>query len=88
MLVIPLLTCLMSLTGQLMNSTFQYAMVLYAADPTTVIAPAVIVTLGSITYFFSVLEVIVDGFLARERRLERGNARNDNALPAQGGNGE
>jgi len=49
-------------------------MVLYAADPNTVITPAVVVTLGSITYFFSILEVIVDGFLAREYRLERQDA--------------
>jgi hypothetical protein len=81
------LLAFLTLTGQLINSTFQYAMVLCAADPTTAIAPPVIVTLGSITYFFSVLEVIVDGFLARELRWERENDPNVNALTGEGGNG-
>lgn len=83
--VFSLLTFLI-FTGQLINSTFQYAMLLYAADPTiTVITPAVIVTLGSITYFFSVLEVIVDGFLAQQRCWERENALDVNVLSREGG---
>ena len=53
-------------------------MVLYAADSNTVVTPAVIITLGSITYFFSILEVMVDGFIAREQRLEREKLLNEN----------
>jgi len=55
-------------------------MVLYAAGPTSVIMPGVIVTLGSIAYFCSLLEVVLNGFLARERRLQREIAQNANNL--------
>lgn len=49
------------------SSICQYAMILYAANPDTVISPPIIISLGTITIFFNGMEVVIDLFIARER---------------------
>ena len=83
---VRLVQVLMQFLGQIINNTCQYAMVLYAADPNTTVTPTVIITLGSITYFFSILEIMTSGFIARERRLE--NEQTMNVHDGEGTNGE
>ena len=58
-----------------MNNTCQYAMVLYAADPNVAATPTVIITLGSIAYFFSILEILANGFLVSESHLAKAEKR-------------
>jgi len=63
-------------------------MVLYAADPGTVISPPVVIALGSVGFFLSTLDVLIDIMvdftIAREPRLaapEMGNEGHDVGMP-------
>jgi hypothetical protein len=44
-------------------------MVLYAANPDIIISPPVVIALGSVAFFFSGMDVIIDLFISRERKL-------------------
>ena len=57
--------------GQVINSTCQFAMVLYSLN--TIIIPPVVIALGSVAYFCSVFEIMVGRLLAREHQLGRDN---------------
>jgi hypothetical protein len=59
-----------NLIGKLISNTCQYSMILYAANPDTIVSPTVVISLGSVWYFLCVLDLMFEFCAERERRLE------------------
>ena len=57
------------LVGKISSNIVQYSMVLYAANPDIIISPPVVIALGSVAFFFNGMDVIIDLFISRERKL-------------------
>jgi hypothetical protein len=62
----PFLINLIYPIGRTVNNVCQWIMVIYAANPESIIVPAVIIALGTVAFFFSMLDVTIDLFAPKE----------------------
>jgi hypothetical protein len=57
------------ISGRSLVNIGNWGMIVYAANPDTIISPRVILTLGSVVFILSMVDVLIGCFLGWERRL-------------------